>query len=121
MLTEVPDEIVGSTVLTSLHLQFNNFKEIPSELLNRYQHDSSFDLCINGNPLTIPVHDNDYTRTESSRFSIGCADMRGKRPIMEDAVCVVGEFGGPSGEFIGLFDGMYLARCRFYRNAVAGS
>jgi serine/threonine protein phosphatase PrpC len=55
--------------------------------------------------VTTDPPDRNFILSGPQRFPGGHAEAVGRRPSMQDACCVVGDFAGPHSNFFGLFDG----------------
>ena len=94
--------------LQNLDLSYNEFKEIPNEFHDFLER--NVEILFDGNPASDSISD-EKLKTEilhihpSKRFTIGIGDMIGRRPTMEDAMAIYGDFMGDSSDFFGLYDG----------------
>jgi serine/threonine protein phosphatase PrpC len=102
---EIPEDVDEMMDLLELDLGYNQFESLPADILDRPK-DRGCDIVLDGLPAACdlaglmerePYH-------LSERYSMGYAEMIGKRPTMEDAFSIVGDFGEDM-EFWGMYDG----------------
>lgn len=95
--------------LQNIDLSYNAFTAPPEEMEQFLER--GVEVLFDGNPLEEPLAEAVAEEVlhihASSRFPVaGIADMIGKRPTMEDAMAVRGDFPPASGgDFYGLYDG----------------
>ena len=93
--------------LQSIDASFNDIQEVPEEISSYIER--SVDFLFDGNPavekLDAEIKKKIVHIHPSSRFNIGIGDVIGRRPTMEDAMALYGDYLGQSTDFFGLYDG----------------
>eukprot|EP01119_Soliformovum_irregulare_P012995 TRINITY_DN3422_c0_g1_i3.p1 TRINITY_DN3422_c0_g1~~TRINITY_DN3422_c0_g1_i3.p1 ORF type:complete len:988 (-),score=346.47 TRINITY_DN3422_c0_g1_i3:57-3020(-) len=87
--------------LQELDLSHNLIKEVPQEYRNLYQY--GVEVMLDNNPLTEQVA---TSIVDSNRYKVGWAEMIGRRPNMEDAFVIQGNYEGNAKlDLYGVYDG----------------
>jgi len=93
--------------LQNIDLSFNQFESVPEEIEEFLER--NIEVLFDGNPcsdIKEELKDEIIHIHESNRFTIGIGDMIGKRPTMEDAMAICGNYPSDNNtDFFGLYDG----------------
>mmetsp|Transcript_37125 Transcript_37125/g.93186 ORF Transcript_37125/g.93186 Transcript_37125/m.93186 type:complete len:788 (+) Transcript_37125:819-3182(+) len=102
---EIPEDVDEMMNLLELDLSHNPLDSLAADILGRPK-DRGCDIVLDGLPSECDLADL-MTRKPyvlSKVYNMGYAEMIGKRPTMEDAFSIVGDFGEDM-EFWGMYDG----------------
>lgn len=93
--------------IQEIDISYNKLKFIPKGLESKIGSDCK--VILHGNPLVEKLESKNLLSTipiYGTRFKVGSSDMMGRRPTMEDVICIHASLGGDDNiDLYGVFDG----------------